>query len=128
MKALTTDEIILQFLINKSQSSLNNKVTFCQADVNKLNLPEKDIIRAFHLLQTDDCLRITRPNNHDDFSISWEFELTSKGVHYFEAKNELRQAKRNQQIKFWIPVGISFFALIIAGISLLLELQLIPIT
>lgn len=125
MKKLTTSEIILQFLINKNRSSRDNKVTITQDDAKKLKLPEQEIIRAFHLLKTDGCLIITRQCNSDDFSTSWEVELKSDGIHHFERKNEVRKAKRNKWIQFWIPVGISFFALIIATISLLLDLQLI---
>ena len=122
MKKLTTSEMILQYMINKNSSSSNNTVTMTQEDVNKLKLPELDIIRVFYLLEADGYLKITRECHENDFSTSWSFELKSEGIHYFEKKNEIRTEKRNKWIQFWIPVGISLFALIISGISLVLDL------
>ena len=86
MKKLTATEKVLQFLINKNQSSSNNRVNLTQADANQLQLPVKEIIRAFYLLQTDGCLIITQSNNEDNFDKFWSFELKSKGIHYFEKK------------------------------------------
>ena len=47
----------------------------------------------------------------NEFNRFYEFELTSTGFHYFENKKEKQIEKRNEWIKFWIPVTISILAL-----------------
>ena len=120
---LTDEEKVLQFLINKNNHSIKNNVTINSSDVNTLKLTSTAIIIAVNKLQTDRYLKITRRNNDDNFDVYWEFELTSNGLHYFENKNEIKIKQRNDWIQFWIPVGLSILALIIAALSLLLDMQ-----
>lgn len=105
MKKLTTNEIVLQFLIDKYHTQ--NRTTMTQDDVNKLHLSEQEVIHAFHLLQSDGYLKITRPNNEDNFDKFWEFELKPDGVRYFEKKHKEHKLKTQNLLKWLIPTLIA---------------------
>lgn len=118
MKKQTICEKVLQFLINKNKNYNNNKVTLTQEDAKKFDLPEQEIIRAFYLLQTDGCLKITRKCHEDNFNTSWEFELSSTGIHYFEKKREDYNTKLSEWIRWGITSLVAIAALIVAIIAL----------
>ncbi len=122
MKKLTNNEKVLQYLITKNHKSIDNKVDINKFDVKSLELTEDEVINAIKFLNIDNYIRIITKGRLD-FTVFWKLELTSDGIHYFEAKKETKKEKRNKWIQFWIPVSVSIVALGIAGLSLLLELS-----
>ena len=123
MKKQPNNEVVLQLLINKNRSSTDTRVAITQNDIKNLELSVEEVKEALKFLSVDNCIRIIRIGNEEDFSTYWQLELTPEGIHYFEAKEEIRKEKRNKWIQFWIPVGISVAALGVAVLSLLWDLS-----
>ncbi len=126
MRNITNEEKVLKFLIEKNKSKINdnstndpdNKAAISQFDIEKIELSQPEIIHSLHLLETDGHLKPVNIMPRNEFNRFYEFELTSTGFHYFENKKEKQIEKRNEWIKFWIPVTISILALFISLIAL----------
>ena len=124
---LTSKEIVLQYLIENNKNRQDNTATINVDEASKMELTEKEIIKALYVLESEGCLKFLQKSTHDELDVFWKMELTPIGLRYFEIQKANRKESRNNWIKFWTPVGISILALIIAALSLLSELQLIQI-
>lgn len=121
MKKQPNKEVVLRLLINKNRSSTDSRVSITQNDIKNLELSVEEVKEALKFLSVDNCIRIIRIGNEEDFSTYWQLELTSMGIHYFEAKDNAKKEKLHKWIQFWIPVSISIAALLLAGASFYLD-------
>ena len=119
---LTSEEIVLRYLIDSNKNRQDNTATINVDEVSKIELTEKEIIKALYILESEGYLKFLQKSQHNELDIFWKMELTSSGLRYFEIQKANRKEKRNKQIQFWVPVGISVLALIIAALSLLLDM------
>lgn len=111
MKKLTNEEKILQFLLNKYQTSKTTKVAISKSDLTVLDMNERDVTRSICTLQADQKLVINARSQHDDLSRFWEMTLTSAGIYYFDNKRDDIKNKIINVIAFMIPTIISIIAL-----------------
>lgn len=122
MKKLSTEEKVLDYIIKALNGKNTNQYHVYNTIVESIGVSEQEIIQSLYFLHSDNLIKIIKISPHNNFSCPCLIELTSSGFHYFDSKAEKSKEKRNNWIKFWIPVGISILALIISGITLLLKL------
>ncbi len=109
---MKNEEILIKFFINKFENSKTNKVSISKNNLEQIPLTEQEIIKTINLLQEDDLLKIENKSVHDDFSRYWTVALKSPCIHYFSNKKDKSVANRREWIRIYIPIMISFIALI----------------
>lgn len=57
----------------------------------------------------------------------YKIELTDKGKHYFETKEDISREKRIEWIRYLVTTAISISALILSGISIATQIGLITL-
>lgn len=98
-----------KFLTTKSRT---NSIYIYKSDFSSLDMAETDITKSLYLLQTSDILTITKSSPKHDLSIPWIISLNSTGMHYFENKRKKYKVEKRDQIRTYIPIIISLFALV----------------
>lgn len=111
-KPLANEEKVLQILINKYNDSKTNSVYAYKSDFTSLNMTESEITRSIYLLQEDALLTIIKKSNGDDLSMPWMLSLKSAGVRYFDNKSKNAKTIRREWVRTYLPVTISFIALL----------------
>lgn len=119
---ISDKEKVITFLINEFESSKNNEVSISKNDLEKINLPEQQIVKIFYLLQSDNLINIKTKSVHDDFSRFWVVELNSSCVFYFESKKISKTINRREWVRTYIPITLSIIAIIISIVSLVVKL------
>ncbi len=117
---MTKEEQLINFFLDKYQKGDTNEVTISKNDCETLNISEEETSRIIHTLQEDGLLTIQRKSIHNNFSMYWTIALKTNCLHYFDYKDAAKVEKRNNWIKFWIPVVLSAIAIIVSIVALVL--------
>lgn len=125
-----TKERIIRYLLGIDRKYANNQLS---VDVGRksfsnskiADIGEEEFIKQISLLETDGLIEVKFRTGYRDLTYSITIVLLSGILNYFDDKRRIKTSKRNEWIKFCIPVSISIIALVISGIALLLELRVI---
>lgn len=119
---MNTKEQIIRFLIIEYNNQKSNPIIIDKNDIHGLQLTEDEIVKILMTLNAEGLIIAEPRSPHKDFSLYWEIALNKECLKYFEFKKKNRIANRRDWIKTYIPITISFSALIISIISLLVSL------
>lgn len=115
-------EQIIHFLTTEYENQKSNPIIIDRSSIHGLQLAEDEIVKILITLDTEGLI-IAKPRSpHKDFSLYWEITLNKECLKYFEYKKKDIIVNRRDWVKTYIPITISFFALIISIISLLISL------
>ena len=117
MKRNNIKEKVIRYLLSEKREYNNNKLSvdigrdsFANSKI--FNIGEDEFIKQISELETDGLIEVKFNAGHRDLKYGVSVVLHSGIINYFDDKKERNKNKRDEWIKFWIPVSISIIALL----------------
>ena len=117
MDRIKNKEKVIRYLLRIERKYANNQLSvdvgrgsYSNSDI--ADLCEEEFIKQLSILEADGLITVKFNAGHRDLRYGISVVLHSGIINYFDDKKERRKNKRDEWIKFWIPVSISIITLL----------------